>query len=170
MHIRRFLTTTHQRQRLVLWALAMLAWFAAVLFARRNVTARQVRQRRDVSLDRLTRTTVHLLMVRAGELRGWRPTAPKSFFKRGRDLRRRHFIRSILGARLRRVLRYRGGPAQRIQNLMRVLRHLDDYARLVFRRKLTRLFPITTSKFGTAQLQLRPQAEGLFAPPACDTS
>ncbi len=168
MQIRRFLTTSHQRRRLVLWALAMLNWITAVLFAGRTITPRHLRQRAErTSLDHLTRTTIHLLIVRSAELRGRRPSARRAFFKRGRDLRRRHLIRSLLGARLRRVLSYKGDPLARIQNLTRVLRRLDDYARLLFRRPLTRLFPIPAA----AAPRLCPACDTPQAAPAlCDSS
>jgi hypothetical protein len=169
MHIRRFLTTSHQRQRLVLWALTMLGWIAAVLSGR-HTHARHMRQRGDVSLDYLTRLTINLLIVRAAELKGRRPSGRCIYVKRGRDLRRRHLIRSLLGARLRRVLTYKGGASTRIQNLIQVLRRLDQHARLLFRRPLTRLFPRTpTPKSVTARPLLRSIATDPFIA-ACDTS
>jgi hypothetical protein len=168
MQIRRFLTTSHQRRRLVLWVLAMLNWIAAVLFAGRTITARQLRQREHVCLDRLTRTTICLLIVRSAELIGRRPCGRPSYFKRGRDLKRRHLIRSLLGARLRRVLSYRGDAFTRIQKLTQVLRRLDAHARLLFRRPLTRLFPIPAT--ATPWLCACPHDAPLSAPAFCDSS
>jgi hypothetical protein len=168
MHIRRFLTTSHQRRRLALWALAMLQWIAAVFFEGRTISARHVRQREGgACLAYLTRTTVALVIIRSAELLGRRPSVRHTYFKRGRDLRRRHLIRSLLGARLRRVLSYRGDVFTRIQNLTRVLRRLDDYARLLFRRRLTRLFPIMPSA-GAFGFACPPDATAIAA--VCDSS
>ena len=149
----------------------MLNWIAAVVFEGRTITTRHMRQREGgACLDYLTRTTICLVIIRSAELLGRRPPLHPKYFKRGRDLRRRHLIRSFLGARLRRVLSYKGDAATRIRKLTQVLRRLDDYARLLFGRRLTRLFPITpASKSWTARLLPRPQAEGLFVA-ACDTS
>ena len=138
----RFLTTPHQRRRLALWALAVLAWIAAVLSGR-QITARQSRQRGDVSLDRLTRTTICLLIIRAAELASCR-LRKRHYWKYGRDLRRAHLNRSVVGSRLRRVLRARDVPT-RVARLMGVLRDLDRYAQQLanrFRRRLTRLYAI----------------------------
>jgi hypothetical protein len=65
----RFLTSSHQRRRLALWAAAMLMWIGALLFAAPQVSARQFAQRhRRLSLDGLTRLVINLMLVRAGEL------------------------------------------------------------------------------------------------------
>ena len=138
---RRFLTTTHQRQRLVLWALAMLSWIAAVLFAGKEITHRQLRQRyKRVSLESLTRMTIHLIVIRATELGRWPRRKPR-FWSRGCDLRVRHLMRSLVGSKLRRALKSKQ-PEERIEALKYVLHHLDVFARYVARRRLTRLRPI----------------------------
>jgi hypothetical protein len=140
MKTHRPLTTAHQRRRLALWALTMLRWIAAV-FAGAPVTARQVRARhRRVSLDGLTRLVIQLLIVRSAEL-ARRNCRRLRFFRHGRDLKRRHFIRSLLGARLRRALKPKT-LAARIDALIRVLRDLDHYARQLAKRRLTRLWGV----------------------------
>ncbi len=155
----RFLTTSHRRQRLVLWALAMLSWVSAVLFADADIRLRHVRRRR-VSFAGLKRLTVRLLIVRSMELVGVRPKPRLRNWRYGRDLRRRHYFRSLIGGRLRRVM---GGKhlAATIAALVDILRNLDVYAgRLAqrMRRLLTRLFPILAGPGPAAFIP---------APPAC---
>jgi hypothetical protein len=141
MKTHRFLTTSHQRRRLALWALTMLRWIAAVLFAGKPVSARQLHARCGrVSLERLTRMVVRLLIIRSSELRP-RRRGRLRFFRHGRDLRPRHYIRSLLGARLRRVLKPKH-LAARIDALIGVLRHLDRYARQLAKRRITRLWGV----------------------------
>ena len=119
----------------------MLQWIAAVLFAAKPVTARQVRARHGrVSLERLTRLVVQLLIIRSAEL-AKRRRGRARFFRHGRDLRPRHYIRSLLGARLRRALKPKHAAA-RIEALIRVLRHLDLYARQLAKRRITRLWSV----------------------------
>jgi hypothetical protein len=133
----------------------MLSWIAAVLFAEKGVTARQARQRyRRVSLDGLTRMVIHLIIVRAGDLAPRRPRKLR-FWKHGRAVRRRHFMRSVAGSRLRRALRHKD-PAARIVKLIAALRNLDAYTQLLPGR-LTRLWAITATP---------PQAEILHGAPA----
>jgi hypothetical protein len=140
----RFLTTQHRRQRLALWALAMLSWVAAVLCGARDVTVRQLRQRyARVSIERLTRLIVNLLLIRARELAPIRKGKPR-YWRRGRHLVARHFIRSLIGSKLRRVLKHKD-LATRVANLIAVLRNLDAAARQLaarMKRRLTRLLPI----------------------------
>ena len=165
---RRTYLTQHRRQRLVLWALAMLAWLAAVLFANAPISARQARQRGDVSLTSLTRLTMKLLIVRAGELARMRlPRSPR-FWKHGRDLRRRHLMRSVIGSTLRRALTHRD-LATRIARVIAVLRNLDTHARALFKRlrgRLTRLFAIVAAPMPFDAI-LAPPA---FSPALCDSS
>jgi hypothetical protein len=141
----RLLTTSHQRRRLALWALAVLQWIVAVLFAGTPVAPRHIVQRGPrISLEGLTRTVIKLLVIRAGEL-GRRRRGRLRFWRYGRDLRRPHFIRSLLGANLRRTLRHKD-LATRIARLIAVLRDLDAYAQRLARRfKLTRLWPTTSA-------------------------
>jgi hypothetical protein len=143
MQIQKRHLTRHRRQRLVLWALAMLVWIASV-FAGKPITSRQAHQRGDISLDGLTRMVMQLAVIRAGELARTRRRRP-TFFKRGRDLRRRHLLRSVIGSRLRRKLKHKD-IATRIAILIAVLRDLDSIARPLaqrMRRRLTRLWAVT---------------------------
>jgi hypothetical protein len=162
----RFLTTPHQRRRIVLWALVVLAWIAAVLSGRR-ITARQVRQRGDLSLARLTRTAICLLILRAAEFTPRRPGKPL-YWKYGGDLRRAHLIRSVAGSRLRRVLRGRD-LATRVARLMGVLRELDRHARHLAKRlghRMTRLYAIVAAPMAPATIPAMPA----FAPALADSS
>jgi hypothetical protein len=140
---RPFHSTQHRRQRLVLWALALLSWMGAVL-AGKDASLRQLRQRAErISLDGLTATVVDLMLVRAFELARLRPRKLR-FWRYGRDLRPRHLTRSLLGSRLHRVLKPKD-PAMRMANLIAVLRDFDFYAgqlALRMKRRLTRLWPI----------------------------
>ena len=147
----------------------MLNWIAAVLFEGRTIRARHMRQREGgACLDYLTRTTISLVIIRSAELLGRRPPLRYTYFERGRDLRRRHLIRSFLGARLRRTLSYKGDPATRIKKLIHVLRRLDDFARLLFRRRLTRLFPRIVSPTSLCEPHLANAP--IAAPALCDSS
>ena len=144
--------TQHRRQRLVLWALTMLHWIAAVL-AGCKVRARHIAQRGDVSLAWLTRLVTDLLFIHAthvGRLR--RRGAP--YWRHGRDLRRRHFRRSVLGAKLRRALKHKV-LVTHIARLVDVLRNLDGYATQLLRnfRRRRRLWQ-TTPPIGPAEAAL----------------
>jgi hypothetical protein len=155
MKTHRPLTTARQRQRLALWALTMLRWIAAVLFAGKPVTAHQVRARHGrVSLDGLTRLVVQLLIIRSAEFMQ-RKRKPLRFFRHGRDLKRRHYIRSLLGARLRRALKPKS-IAARIDALIRVLRDLDLYARQLMKRRLTRLWSVKPAPTQAASILSTP--------------
>ncbi len=103
----------------------MLSWIAAVL-AGRHVSARRLAQRGDISIAWLARLVTNLLMIRAGQLRPFGRGRPQ-YWRHGRDLRRSHFVRSILGAKLRRALRHKDLVTQ-IARLINVLTHLDTYA------------------------------------------
>lgn len=90
-------------------------------------------------LQALTRLVIQLLLIRSGELAHRCRSTRLRLYLRGRDLKRRHYIRSLLGARLRRVLQSKD-VASRIDSLIRVLRRLDDFARLLSKRRLMRLW------------------------------
>jgi len=143
----RFLTTQHRRRRLVLWALTMLTWVGAALFAGQHINWRQLRQRCwRFSLSRITDKVICLMIVRAGELarRRVRRAAPVY----GRRVHPRHFFRSLLGSRLRRVLKHKDA-ATRIANLIAVLRNMDAYAQQLvarLKRGLTRLCAIRPTR------------------------
>jgi hypothetical protein len=143
MQIQKRHLSRHRRQRLVLWALAMLTWIASV-FAGKAISLRHAHQRGDISLDWITRMVMQLAIIRAGELARLRRRRP-TFFKRGRDLRRRHLLRSVIGSRLRRKLKHKD-LATRIAILIAALRDLDSIARPLaqrMRRGLARLWAIT---------------------------
>jgi hypothetical protein len=122
----------------------MLTWLGAVLFAGKEITVRQLRQRhRRMSLDGLTRMTIELMICRAAELVRLR-RRKRNFWRYGRDLTPRHLLRSLVGSRLRRALKPRC-VHQRIAALMNALRNLDAFALQLakrMRRRLTRLWPI----------------------------
>lgn len=95
-------------------------------------------------VDDLRRMVLQLVVIRAGELARTR-SRKVPLFLRGRHLCRRHFLRSVIGSRLRRRL-CRKNPAARVAILIGVLRDIDSFARPLaqrLRRRLTRLFAIT---------------------------
>ena len=138
----RSILSHHRLQRLVLWTLSMLHWIAATLFG--NTSApRHRRQRGDISINRLTRLVAALIIFRALPLIGRTRQVPR--WRRGRDLCRAHFGRSLLGAKLRRALNHKHLPTH-IAQLITILRNLDAYAaRLAYRlrhlRRLWRVMP-----------------------------
>jgi hypothetical protein len=141
MHSHRSILTQHRFQRLVLWTLTMLSWIAAVLSANRAVSARHRRGRFDISLPWLTQLVGKLLIVRAGQL-ARRRRKRIVYWRRGRDLRRSHLLRSALGARLRRKLKHQDIRVW-LANLIGVLRDLDAHAAPLaqrLRRGLTRVW------------------------------
>jgi hypothetical protein len=69
-----------------------------------------------------------LLMIRALHIDGLAPrrrTVPH--WMRGRDKMQTHFVRSVLGARLRRLLKH-ADPATHIAHLIAFVRNLDKHA------------------------------------------
>jgi hypothetical protein len=157
--------TPHRRQRLVLWALAMLMWIASLL-AGLTPTRRQLAQRGDISLDGLSWLVQRLILIRGGELAGYNRNRP-CFFKCGRDLRRAHVLRSICGSKLRQALDHRD-PIARIAILIDALTHLDAWAARFakrLRRGITRLWSIAPAPMPAIAL-LGPPA----SPPACADS
>ena len=127
MKLHRPVLTQHRLQRSILWTLAMLSWFAAVLFDNRPIGKRHAKQRGGLSLAWLTRMVSALIMIRALHIIGRTPPLRQRYWMRGCDTRPSHFIRSLLGARLRRALNHKD-PATHVAQLMRVLRNLDSYA------------------------------------------
>jgi hypothetical protein len=124
---RRPYLTQHRRRRLGLWALAMLAWIASLL-AGHEPTWRQLRQRyRRMSIHGLAMMVKRLILLRAADIAGLKRKRRPLYFKHGRDMRRRHFMRSIFGSRLRRALDHRD-PIARIAILIDALTHLDAWA------------------------------------------
>jgi len=162
--------TQHRVQRLVLWALAMLSWCAGVLFGDRPISIRHIQQRfGDLKLTALTRFVRTLVALRAVALAGVRrPRRRTSLWRRGRNLQRSHFPRSLAGARLRRLLK-RDDLATRIARLVHVLRNIDAYAQPLvrrFRRGLTRLWRVLPPIGGAQTLR----ACCAIAPHLADTS
>jgi NAD(P)H-dependent flavin oxidoreductase YrpB (nitropropane dioxygenase family) len=133
----------HRLQRLVLWALVMLQWIAAAL-AGHGIGRRHLAQRGDVSLAWLTRFATDLLFIRATHIGRLRLRGPTRYWRHGRDLRRRHFRRSLLGARLRRALKHKN-LVTHIARLIGVLRDLDAHATRLWRnlRRRRRLWRTT---------------------------
>jgi hypothetical protein len=132
MQAQRPYLTLHRRRRLVLWALTMLAWIAS-LFGGAGPLRRHLHQRhRKMSLDGLALMIKQVILLRAADINR-RRRRRLVFFKRGRDLRRRHFMRSIYGSRLRRALKH-GDPLTRITILADALKHLDAWAQRFAKR------------------------------------
>lgn len=142
MQAYRPILTRHRRQRFVLLALAMLHWIAAVLEGL-HIDPRRLRQRGGLGVDRLARFVGLLIYTRAAELAAGR-RIPLSLWRYGRDVRRRHMVRSLLGSRVRRTLRHKDMRA-RIAKLIDALRSLEAHAQRLarrLRRRLTRLCAI----------------------------
>jgi hypothetical protein len=155
----------HRRQRLILWALAMLTWIASVL-ASIAPTRRHLSQRGAMSIHRLARMVKQLVLLRAADIAGMkRKTRPPLLFKQGRDMRRRHIMRSMVGSRLRRALDHRD-PVARIAILIDALTHLDAWAARFAKHiscGFARLWSIAPAPMTDAVLLLGPPAP----PPAC---
>jgi hypothetical protein len=143
----------------------MLTWVASV-FSGRALTRRHLHQRGDLSVPGLAVLVKQLILIRACELVRLNRARP-AFFQRGRDLRPRHIMRSIIGSKLRRALDHRD-PLKRIAILIGALTHLDAwsarFAKRLYRglRRLWAIAPAPTS----ALLILGPPAP----PPACADS
>jgi hypothetical protein len=151
MHAHRpFADTAHQRRRYALWVMAMLHWIAALLIQAVRPTKRQFEQRGEVSIARLTHLVITLLVIRAAERSRIRSGAPRCW-RHGRTLLRRHFMRSVLGSRLRRAIKPKD-TAARIGALIHALRHLDDFADQLARRMLTRLWGILPARTPNARV------------------
>jgi hypothetical protein len=154
MHLYRPILTQHRLQRLVLWALTMLHWIAAMLSGGGRSSARHVNQRGDVSLGGLTRMITALLMIRAAHIVG-RPRRPVHYWRFGRRLRCEHFRRSLLGSKLRRVLKHKHA-ATHIAQLIAILRDFDEHAAYLAQRirLMRRYFLRTTPSIAPADLFL----------------
>jgi hypothetical protein len=147
------LPTQHRVQRLALWTLALLHWVAAI-FSGQTPAPRHRARRGHISLQSLKRRVIALIIFRALRLIGPQRSIPH--WRRGRDLHRSHFMRSLLGAKLRRALTHKHAPTQ-IAQLIAILRNLDTYAaHLAYRfrhlRRLWRLMPpiaSASSLYGT---------------------
>lgn len=132
MQTHRPILTQHRRQRLVLWALTLLSWMSAMLLSDSAVAPRRMSQRM-FSLPWLTDLVGNLLFVRAVELARLRQRKRPVLWRHGRDRRRAHFMRSMLGARLRRRLKHKTARLW-AANLIAVVRNLDAHATALARR------------------------------------
>lgn len=136
------LLSNHQRKRLTLWALAVLGWLMDVLTGAREISVRQLNQRfHHLWLEDLKRVAITVLVVRALQFSKLRVRRGVQHWKHGRSLRRAHFIRSVLGARLRRQLKHKDLKT-RVAQLIALLRNLDTHARHLAKRlrSMTRLW------------------------------
>ncbi len=153
--------TQHRRQRLVLWALALLAWIADIWLAGRNTSVRHERRRtHHGALHHLRQTIARLVLLRAHDFARARSRA-SSFPHAGRKLRPAHLKRSYIGGKLRRALK-RQNMRDQIAVLLDALTHLDIWAkRYIARIKngLTRLWPRRTSRTRAQAIRIA------FAPP-----
>jgi hypothetical protein len=169
MQVYRPIRTQHRVQRHVLWALAMLRWLAAVLFTECPLSFRHLRRFEETNLLGLERLVGNLVIARALRLVGRPPRRGRlHYWRHGRDLHRRHFRRSLLGARLRRALRHKDIATQ-IAQLIAVLRNLDDYAAQLahrLRHKLRRLWRVMAPIAQAAPLLCAPAP----APALADSS
>lgn len=159
MQTLRPILTQHRFRRHVLWLLAMLSWIAAALIADRSAHARHRRQRGDVSFACLSRWVTRLLMLRA--LHIVRPRQRRirfMYWRRGFNTRPSRFRRSLLGARLRRMLKHKD-PATHIAQLIAVLRDLDKYGAQLAHRIRHRLRRLLREALVRAPIQ------SLLAPP-----
>ena len=105
----------------------MLMWIASLLTSREPGARHLTQRHRNMSLHRLAMMVKQLILLRARDIAGLKRKHRPVFFKHGRDLRRRHFLRSILGSKLRRALNHRD-PIARIAILIDALTHLDAWA------------------------------------------
>jgi hypothetical protein len=130
----------HQRARLIAWTLSMLLWTLQALFAS-ALKPRHERQRSQrMSLQWLTRRVKLLIISRANDLRRLRMRRRlRCSFRGCRNVLKPGLINALIGTRLRRQL-HRKGVIERIAALIDVLRHIDDYASIVAKRRLTRRF------------------------------
>jgi hypothetical protein len=113
--------------------LAMLSWIAAVLCEKRSFSARHLRQRGDMSFPLLSRWVGNLLIAHALHVLPRTPRARFLYWRRTFNARPSQFRRSLLGAKLRRVLTHKD-PATRVAQLIAVLRNIEEYAvRLAYR-------------------------------------
>jgi hypothetical protein len=169
MHSYRPFLTQHRIQRLALWGLATLSWMAAVLFGDRLIAFHQLRRFDDTTLLGVKRMVVALLIERALNMLHRRRNRRRArLWRHGLDLRPRHWIRSLLGSKLRRALNHRD-PATHMAQLIAVLRNLDAYAARLARRMrlgLRRLWS-TVAPIASAELVLDQWAS---LPPTPDSS
>jgi hypothetical protein len=166
MQVYRPILKQHRLQRLVLWALTALSWLADILFTSRPIELRRLRER-CFNLAWFSRFVRSLLLARALNIVAHRSRRRISFWRYGRYWVPRHFKRSLIGAKLRRMLKH-GDLATHIAQLIELLGDLDRYAGQLARRirRLRRLWPITRRIF--AHDRVRSMLP--FAPAPADSS
>ncbi len=127
MNFDRPILTQHRLRRVALWLTVLLAWMALVLIGDRRPLARHARRRSGYTLKQISYWVSELMMARALDMLP--DVFPDAFpyWRRNFNAFFSHFRRTVLGARLRRVLDHRN-PAACIANLIAVLRNLDAYA------------------------------------------
>jgi len=134
--------STHSKERklarLIAAAWLVLAWIAAALFSEAlPINRRHIKQRyRWLNLDRIAGVIACLVVARAGHLmhklnaRSQRDYARAGFARR---MRRGHMLRTLIGARLRKALKY-PNVTQRYARLLHVLTHIDLWTQRMIRR------------------------------------
>jgi hypothetical protein len=92
-----------------------------------------------MSLDWLTRRVKLLIISRANDLACRRMRRWRFSYRGCRNIVKPGLVNALVGVRVRRMLK-RKGVVQRIVALIQALSHLDFYAALVARRRLTRRY------------------------------
>jgi len=147
--------TKHRLARLIAWALAMLAWIGAMLFADTSArpNRRHIRRRySQLSLQPMARMVARLIFLRATQLipmpalrrRSIRVSAAPGFRKR---VQPRQLVRSAIGAAVRKSLRHRD-LRTRLAILLNALANIDALAAKLtrrLRRRFTRLAALTVA-------------------------
>jgi len=145
------LLNPHRTARVIRWAVLMLEWLAALLFADAPANRRRIRQRYGlITFSWAYRLLRAIVTVRAVQLAGLRRrlspaprnTAPAGFRRR---IRRAPSARVIFGARARKALSARN-TLERIRRLIAAFSDIDGFTRryMLARavRRLTRLCAI----------------------------
>ena len=146
------LLSPHRTARFIRWAVLMLEWLAALLFADAPADRRRIRQRCGLIsftwAHRLLRALVIVRTVQLGNVRARpgpppRNAAPAGFHRR---IRRAATARATFGARARKALHART-TLERIRRLLAAFSDIDGFTRRYMlaraRRRLTRLCAIT---------------------------
>jgi hypothetical protein len=128
----------HHRARLIAWTLSMLLWTLQVLCGGAVFTSRHERQRHTrMSLDWLTRRVKLLIISRANDLSRLRMRRCRFDYRGRPNILKPGLVNALIGGRVRRALK-RKVIVQRIIALIHALAHIDAYAALVAKRRLTR--------------------------------
>jgi hypothetical protein len=146
MQQRQPIINPHRFTRIVIWAKALLAWLALLLFSdvSRRPNRRHIRQRYGfISLACIERLIGALAIVRATELANApcikrpppRNAAPPGFRRRAWGAGAR---RAILGGRLRKALKHR--EPRHFERLLAALSDIDAFARRYLLKRVRRRF------------------------------